>query len=148
MSKVNSLHHIVLTTHSRAMAITPGHSGELYKYICGIAKSYNCNVLQIGGIEDHIHILADIHQDMALSVLLREIKRASSVWISQNRKKFPKFTFWGEGYYAFSVSYTHKTPVMEYIMNQVEHHKRISPRDEIIRFLDRNGMEYNPEYIN
>ncbi len=148
MSNVNSLHHIVVTTHSRNRSITPQHSDELYRYICGIARGQKCKIVQIGGIEDHIHILVDVHQDIAISVLMREIKRSSSIWMSQRRSMFPAFTRWGEGYYAFSVSATHKSAVAAYIMNQVEHHRIVTPREELIRFLDKNGMEYNPKYIN
>ncbi len=148
MSNVNSLHHIVIATHSRNRSITPQHSEELYKYICGVAKGQKCKVLQIGGIEDHIHILVDIHQDVAISVLMREIKRSSSIWMNQNRSKFPSFTRWAEGYYAFSISATHKLAVTQYIMNQTEHHRTVSPREELIRFLEKNGIEYNPKYIN
>ena len=148
MSNVCSLHHIVMATHSRNKSISPQYSEELYKYICGIAKNQKCKVIQIGGIEDHIHILIDVHQDVAISVLMREIKRGSSIWMSQSRSKFPAFIRWGEGYYAFSVSATHKSAVAQYIMNQTEHHRAISPREELIRFLDKNGIEYNPRYIN
>lgn len=98
MSKVNSLHHIVISTYLRTPALTIQHCDELYKYITGIINSYNCRLIRIGGIEDHIHILVDLHQDTSLSTLMREIKRASSIWIMGRRQKYPQFACWSEGW--------------------------------------------------
>ncbi len=148
MSKVNSLHHIVISTYQRKPALASQYSGSLYKYICGILNTYKCRTLAIGGIEDHIHLLVAIHQDMAVSVLLRELKRSTSMWIQNHRIEFPQFLGWNEGYYAASVSHSHRDSVMNYINNQSEHHKIMSPREELIRFLDRNGIDYDIKFIN
>jgi REP element-mobilizing transposase RayT len=141
MSKVNSLHHIVISTKYRAKTIKAGEQAiPLYKYIWGIINNLHCKLICIGGIENHIHILVDIHQDVALSHLVRDIKRASSLWIHAHASEFQLWEGWSDGYYAFSVSYDIRQPIINYIKTQVVHHQQTKYEDELNVLLSSHGI--------
>jgi REP element-mobilizing transposase RayT len=148
MSKVNSLHHIVICTKYRAMTIKAGEDAiPLYKYIWGIINNLHCKLICIGGIENHIHILVDVHQDVALSHLVRDIKRASSLWIHAHASDFQMWEGWAEGYYAFSVSYDIRQNVISYIKTQVVHHKQYGYDAEMGSLLLSHGMNVQADTI-
>ena len=56
----------------------------------------------INGIENHIHLLINLHPSVRLSDLVRDIKLSTSQWIKQNRDLFPQFAGWGKEYGAFT----------------------------------------------
>jgi putative transposase len=72
-------YHIVFGTKSRRQTITKEYDEELYKYIYGIIKNKRCKLYRINGIEDHIHIMSDLHPSICLSDYVKDIKVASSI---------------------------------------------------------------------
>jgi hypothetical protein len=76
----------------------------------------------------------------------RGVKFATSTWLKQN-PHFPLFSGWGEGYAAFTYSKDQIPVVKHYIMNQKEHHRRVSARDELIALLQECGVEYDERYV-
>ena len=101
---------------------------------------------RIGGVEDHLHIVTHIHPMIAPSVLIKDIKLASSKLIKQENL-FPSFNGWQEGFGAFTYAYSSKDELIEYVKNQVEHHKTISFKDEYIKLLNDNGIEFDEKYL-
>lgn len=140
MSKVNSLHHIVFTTYCREKTITPIYAADLYRYIWGIIRNQGCKLYRIGGVEDHIHMLVDLSPMIALSALVKEIKRCSNLWIKDHKEKYPTFNGWARGYYAFSVNYSDRQKIIDYIISQPEHHKRAESEQEITNLLHSEGL--------
>jgi REP element-mobilizing transposase RayT len=122
------------------------HKKELYGYIWGIVKNKNCVLFQINGIENHIHILSDLHPSISLANYIKDIKVSSSIWIKQSGK-FPKFRGWAEGYGAFTVAYRNKQTVINYIKRQEEHHEKISFEKEYIHLLKEHGLNYDERYL-
>ena len=145
MSKVVSLHHIIINTKGRQMTIAPDHCEDMYRFITSVIKRNNCVLYRIGGIENHIHMLIDLTSTVSLSHLMWDIKRSSSDWAKQCGL-FPLFNGWGKEYGAFSISASHKDAVIAYIVGQPEHHKRVSFDDEYQRIAERNGVEWG-EYM-
>ena len=95
---------------------------------------------------DHTHILAGLTPDIKISELVRDVKSVSSGFI--NDKKFVKGKFsWQHGFGAFSYSHSHIDRVVKYVLNQEEHHKRKTFREEYIGLLDKSNVEYNPKYV-
>ena len=76
---------------------------ELYGYISGIIRNKKCVVYKINGVEDHLHILTDLHPSIALADLIKDIKIASSNYIKE-KNLFPGFIGWQSGYGAFLFS--------------------------------------------
>ena len=97
-------------------------------------------------MEDHIHILSDLHPSVALSDFVKSIKVATSLWLKQS-SGFPDFQGWGEGYAAFTYSYKEKDVLINYIKNQQEHHKKEQTQDELKRLWIENGMELDMRYF-
>ena len=78
--------------------------------------------------------------------MARDIKANSSKWINENRWIMGKFS-WQEGFGAFSYSRSQIDSVIKYILNQPEHHRKTSFKDEYIKFLEKFEIEYNDKYL-
>ena len=91
------------TKKHRKPTIAKEYDVELYKSIYGIIKNKNCKLYRINGIEDHIHIMSDLHPSICLSDYVKDIKVASSIWMKENGH-FPAFEGWQDGYGAFTYS--------------------------------------------
>ena len=146
MSKTVSLHHIVINTKNRHMTINAEHAEDMYRFITSIVKRNECFLCRIGGIENHIHMLIDLAPTVTLSHLLWDIKRSSSDWAKKSGL-FHEFVGWGKEYGAFSVSSSHRDAVIQYIIGQREHHKRVDFDNEYKRLAERNGVEWNENML-
>ena len=133
------LYHLVFRTKNNLDTIKQDHVNELYAYITGIIKHKNSHLYRINGIENHLHILSDIHPSIATADFVRDIKASSSFWM-KNTKFFPSFTGWEEGYGSFTCSYRDVNILIEYIKNQKEHLKTITFDDEYRQILSEAGI--------
>ena len=136
---------VVFTVKRREKLIPRGHKEELFKYITGIVKNHGQLLLQINGVEDHIHILLGIKPSICLSDLVRDIKANSSRFINENGW-CPKRFSWQEGFGAFSYSSREVERVSKYIANQEQHHAKKDFQGEYIQLLDDFGVDYNPDF--
>jgi putative transposase len=100
----------------------------------------------INGVEDHIHIMSDLHPSVCLSDYIKDIKVATSLWIKEGGK-FPTFEGWQEGYGAFTYSSREKDMIFNYIKNQKEHHRKETFYDEFKRLLIENDIEFDEKYL-
>ena len=98
------------------------------------------SLMEIGGMPDHVHILARFGAAIAVSEMLKRIKGSSSHWLSQATGTW---FAWQNGYGAFSVSESQVAAVRKYIQQQEEHHKRISFKDELISLLRKHRIEFD-----
>jgi putative transposase len=140
------LYHSVFRTKYGHKTIVPEHSRELYAYIMGIITEQNCFLYRINGIEDHLHILSDLHPSIALADFMREIKASSSSWIKKSGK-FPKFIGWADGHGAFTYAWRDKDMIANYIKNQQQHHKKETFEEEYRRLLIEHGVDINELYF-
>ncbi|MEX2172415.1 MAG: transposase [Pirellulales bacterium] len=100
----------------------------------------------MGGTADHVHLLVGLKATHCLADFMRELKKASSIWVHEQLNR-PKFS-WQEGYAAFTVSATARSGVKRYIKNQAEHHRRKTFREELIEMLQMAGVEFDPQYLD
>lgn len=140
------LYHIVFSTKNRERTLIESGQDQLFAYIWGVLKKKKCHLYRIGGVEDHLHIVTHIHPMIAPSNLIKDIKLASSKLIKQENL-FPSFNGWQDGFGAFTYAYSSKDELIEYVKNQVEHHKTISFKDEYIKLLNENGIEFDEKYL-
>ena len=140
------LYHIIFRTKESRKTICPEYREDLYKYIWGIVKNKNCTLFRINGMEDHIHILSDLHPSVALADYVREIKVASSKWLKASGL-FPDFNGWGIKYCALTYSYGDRDTIINYIKKQQEHHKRESFQDEIRRIFEEQGIDLDEKWF-
>jgi putative transposase len=140
------LTHVVFSTKHRKPWLREPIRDRLYQYLAGIARNEVGNVIQIGGIEDHVHMLVAIKPSVAVSDAVGKLKALSSRWIKDT---FGQDDFaWQVGYSAFGVSESNRAAVVTYIANQEEHHRRRSFREELQILLERHGIAYELPWLD
>ena len=142
-----SLHyHIVFSTKQRMGLISPQLKDSLSAYIAKIINNEFGFARRIDGTDNHIHICADLKSRFSLSDIMRIIKGNSSKWMKSNFPLKGDFA-WQEGYGAFSVSKSSIPDVIKYIVEQEEHHKKMTFKEEFIKLLKRHEIKYDEKYI-
>lgn len=139
-------YHLVFSTKYRRKIIRPEFREQLYQYIGGIIRKKNGVLLEIGGIEDHVHILAGFPATIAVSDMLKFIKSNSSGWVNETIKPREKFE-WQPGYAAFTVSHSQKPAVQQYIQAQPQHHRKKTFENEYLKILVAHKIQYDPQYV-
>ena len=139
MSKTRNYIHIVFGTKYRTKAIARDRKARLYQYITNTIKNKKCEMISINGIDNHIHLLINLHPTIALADMVKAIKQSSSKWISDIHW-LPLFEGWASEYYACSVSPSHVESVIEYIKNQEVHHSSKDYTTELTSFVTKMGM--------
>ena len=145
-SFTNLLYHIIFSTKDRRRLITLEYQPRLYQYIGGTIRELGGLSLGINGMEDHVHVLAKIRPDNALSNVLRTLKAGASGWMHDVFPRLSDFS-WQRGYAAFTVSQSNLAQVQRYLLSQKEHHQRVSFRDEFVEFLKANEIEFDERYV-
>jgi putative transposase len=143
---VSLLTHAVFSTKNREPFITSEIEPELFAYIGGILKNNGSRLLTAGGTSDHVHLLVSQSKNLALSSLMKDVKKDSSSWIKTKGSQFRNF-HWQDGYGAFSVGAKEVGSVKRYIARQKEHHRKRSFQEEFIELLNEYGIEYDKRYL-
>jgi putative transposase len=142
-----SLHyHLVFATKNREPLIAPAWRARLHEYMGGTISGLGGFPQGVGGTADHVHLLVGLKATHCLADVLRELKKAASLWV-HNEIGLLAFA-WQEGYAAFTVSAPGREPVQRYIAHQEEHHRLKSYTEELIEMLTRAGIEYDPKYLD
>ena len=136
---------IVFAVKGRQAFIKENFREELQKYISGIIAQKKQKLYAIYCMPDHTHILVSMKPDIAISDLVRDIKSNSSSFIDD--KKFVKNFSWQTGFGAFSYSKSQSENVVDYILNQPEHHKKKTFKEEYMEFLQKFEIEYDEKYL-
>ena len=147
MAYTKLIYHIILRTYQGTAPIVEANERDLYMYVYGFCKSHNCVLYRINGMPDHIHLLVGLHPTIAVATFVHDLKIATNNFLTSNRDKFPSFVKWAEGYCALTYSKNDKSRVMQYIIEQKQHHSKISARDELIALLNEMGVEFDEKYI-
>ncbi len=138
--------HLVWSTKHRQNLIEKSFQKRLYDYMGGIIKENKGNLLEAGGIENHIHLLISLSNLDNYSGLVRDIKAGSSLWVNKTIHTPHKFE-WQEGYGSFCVNYANIDSVKKYIQNQEEHHRHRTFEDEFKDFLNIHNILYDPRFV-
>jgi REP element-mobilizing transposase RayT len=97
-------------------------------------------------MEDHIHILSDLHPCVALADFIRDMKTSSSLWLKSSGK-FPAYIGWADGYAALTYAWRDKERIISYIKNQRIHHEKENFLDEYRRLLVEHNVSINENYF-
>lgn len=138
--------HVIFSTKNRIPLIHKEIEQNFHSYIVGIAKEYKVHIYEIGGIEDHIHILISLPRTMTISKFVEEIKKGSSKWIKTKGAQYRDFS-WQNGYGAFSIGYSNFDALRNYIQRQREHHKKMIFQDEMRLFLKKYRISFDEKYL-
>lgn len=137
---------VVFAVKVRECQIQHSWEKQLYKYITAIVQNNNQKMIAINGMPDHIHFLIGMKPTCCLSDLVREIKKSSNEYIKVNKLTPFKFQ-WQDGFGAFSYSHSSLDNVVQYIMNQKEHHVKKTFKQEYEEFLTKFNVEFKSEYL-
>ena len=139
-------YHIVFSTKYRRKTINDDIPERLYEYMGGIVRNLDGSLIEIGGIDDHVHLLVNFPPSKSVSNCIRDIKANSSKWMNDLPGAKLKFE-WQKGYGAFTVSHSQIGMVRSYIQNQREHHRTKSFKEEFIELLERHEIKFEHEYL-
>ena len=147
MSFVCLKYHLVFATKGRRPVLADPLLPRLRQYIGGIIRDLGGQMLAANGMPDHLHIAAILTQKLALMEVLKQVKAGSSVWIHDSFPERRDFD-WQDGYAAFTVSQSATDAVIKYIEDQQRHHKTMSFEEELVRLLEKHGIQYDPRYMS
>jgi putative transposase len=140
------LYHIVFSTKNREPLIRESFRDELEKYMAGITRNEGGILLGVGGMPDHIHLIAKFKPDRSVAEMVRLIKANSSKWVNEKHGAPGRFA-WQGGYGAFSVSQSQLDALKAYVGNQQTHHRTRSFQDEYRDFLIKHDVEFDERYL-
>src|SRR5437667_8421912 len=138
MSHTKLACHIVFATKERAPMLTNELRPDMHKFIGGIIRNIKGMPIEIGGVADHVHVLAGVPPTLSVAQFIGKIKANSSRWAGiRTNGRFA----WQVRYAAFSVSESDVESLRHYIRNQEEHHKTVSFKEEYIALLRLHNIE-------
>ena len=146
MSYISAYFHCVFSTKERRPQITPKLRDRLWPFLGGIARQNKMKAIEIGGMEDHIHILLSLPSTIAIAKAMQLIKGASSKWVHETFPQHGRFA-WQEKYGAFSVSVSQLEKITEYIKGQQEHHRKMTFKEEFVALLKKHEIAYDERYL-
>lgn len=99
----------------------------------------------MGGVADHVHLLARFGRTITQADWIKELKRVSNLWL-KDEGGLAGFA-WQAGYADFSVSQSNVSEVRRYIANQERLHRTMTFQDEVRALLRKHEIEWDERYI-
>ena len=140
------LHLVFSTKGRRGFLRDKALRDSLHAYLGGISKQLGCPPIRVGGVEDHVHILAGLGRTITQAEWVKELKRVSNLWVKEQAGDCAGFQ-WQGGYACFSVSQSNLAQVAEYIARQEEHHRKETFQDELRAMLRKHQIEFDERYV-
>ncbi len=146
-SLANVVVHLVFSTKDRRPLLRDMQLRQaMHKYLGGSSNRLHCGSIVVGGVEDHVHLLARQARTISISEWVKELKRVTSLWAKEHDPRWAGFQ-WQAGYGAFSVSQSETGRVKLYIEQQEEHHRKFDFKTEYRTLLEQHGIEFDERYV-
>jgi REP element-mobilizing transposase RayT len=138
--------HLVFSTKYREPVLARDIRAELHPYMAVVLHENGCQPLQVGGVEDHVHLLFALSRTITMADIVETVKTSSSKWL---KTKSPGLAglHWQNGYGAFSVSSSAASIVIAYIQRQEEHHRKRKFQAELRTLLRRHKVPWDERYV-
>ncbi len=127
--------HFVFTTLHRQPIIPEKNRNRIEKFITGVVKNYACKLYAIYANPEHIHFLISRSPNISEEYIANIVADSSTKFINENKLVNGKFA-WQESCSAFSVSKKDIDKVCKYILNQEEHHRKVTFKEEYDKFIE------------
>jgi REP element-mobilizing transposase RayT len=137
---------IIFSPKGRENLILPSFEERLYQYITGIVKERGQKLIAINGMPDHIHIFIGFKPSLAIADLVKDIKIGSTKFIKANGFLRGAFA-WQDGYGCFTYAHSQIAVVANYVMNQKEHHRTRTFKEEYEDFLQKFEVSFDERYL-
>ena len=115
-------YHLVWTTWHRHSLIIEERARVIEQTVYGKARELGVTIHQVGGIEDHIHVVASIPPVLSVATCVKHLKGASSRAANVRASAGQVFR-WQEGYGALSLGERSLTTAVAYVRHQPRHHR-------------------------
>lgn len=138
--------HITFSTKNREPTLPGDLLPELFAYSGGVCREMRSVLLYAGGVADHVHLLVSLGKTVAVSGLMLDLKRATSIWVKNQRPGLHTFA-WQDGCFAFSVAHDSVEAIKAYFDRQAEHHRAIDFKSEVMAFLKKYGVPYDETHL-
>ena len=117
----------------------------MHAYLARVFYEHDSPAIEVGGIQDHVHILCLLSWNYAVSEIVKKAKANSSGWASAQGGRCLKFA-WQSGNGAFSIHESQIDSVKKYIQGQAEHHRHCTFQEEYLEILGQYQMYYDERY--
>ena len=138
--------HIIFSSKDREPWLGSDIRPRMHAYLATICRDLGAELVRVGGVADHVHIVTTLPRTVSQAQLIGEIKKASSKWIKTLDARYRGF-FWQRGYGAFSVSPSQLDTVVQYVEAQPEHHRTHTFQEEYRELLRRHGVDFDERYV-
>jgi REP element-mobilizing transposase RayT len=136
----------VFAVKLRQNLIRSEHKEELHKYITSLVETRKAKMLAIHCMPDHLHFFVGFNPNILIADFVKEIKVKSNEFINEKKWVGGKFA-WQEGYGVFSYAHSQINAVIKYILNQEQHHKKKTFREEYAEFLEKFSITFDNRYL-
>lgn len=140
-------YHVIISTMKRESVLVDHNLEKFFRFSWDILKEKNCKLYRINAFKNHFHMLVQLNPNCPLSDLISDLKTRSASWIIEQRV-FPTFSAWENGYTAITCSVFNKDKIIQYIKNQKEIHKNLSFREELLKILKENKIDYTEKVLD
>jgi len=139
--------HLVFSTKDRRPLLRDENiRTQCHAYLGEVSKRLDCPSLLVGGVEDHVHMVARFGRTITQAEWVKELKRVSNQWLKEQGSDFADFE-WQGGYADFSVSQSNLEQVKAYIARQKEHHRKMTFQEELRALLRKHQIEWDERYV-
>jgi putative transposase len=139
--------HTIFSTKNRFPFFTnPDVQNRMHAYLARVYNEHGSPAIEVGGTEDHVHILCLLSRNHPISEIVKRAKANSSSWAKTLGSRLVKFS-WQSGYGVFSIHQSQIEPIRRYIQGQVEHHHRKTFQEEYLEILHEYQMPYDERYL-
>lgn len=140
------LHLVFSTKERRAYLQQEWFREEMFRMLSHHVEQAGCIPVRAGGWIDHVHLVCGLSRTVTIAQLVESVKTETSRWAKKSPHSISTFS-WQSGYGAFSVSQSNLQKVVEYVENQVEHHRVKSFQDEFRDLCVKHEIEIDERYV-
>ncbi len=138
--------HIIFSTKNREPWLDVEVRPRIHAYLATLCRDLGADLVHVGGIADHVHIITTLPRTVSQTQLIEKIKKVSSKWIKALDARYRGF-FWQRGYGAFSVSLSQLDTVLDYVKAQQQHHRTRTFQEEYRELLRKHGIDFDERYV-
>jgi len=142
----NIILHLIFSTKNRRPCLTTDLAVELEPFMGGVLNGLGCQSLAVGTADDHAHNALALSRVIAPHVVVRELKRASCMWLRARAGELKSFE-WQRGYALFSGSAWDKQELLDYVRKQRTHHQDRTFQVELRDILHATQTPFDEKWV-
>lgn len=140
------LHFVLVVRYADAL-IPAEQERRIHLFIKDLLEEMGQEVVGIGGMPDHLHLLLESSGDVSITDLVEECKEVSARFIRE-KELAPTSFEWKEGFAAFSFSREELGRLVPFVESQKEYHREHSFKEEFIAILQENKVSYDNDELD